>query len=250
MPSSSPSTYVTRHTRPEHPTRRLVCFPHAGGAASFFRPWARYVDPSVELLAVQYPGRENRFREALIPTMNPLASAIADELLTLPPLPTVFFGHSMGAAVAYETLLRLQQAGAAAHIARLCVSGRSPDGAAGPAVQTDEELVEAVRCLGGTHAAVFDDPDLRELLMPAIRNDYHLIDSYRRRTHAPLLHADVHALTGDRDPRVTPEEAAGWSAMTSGSFAVTVLEGDHFYLVPAAERVARLTMEPVEPLPV
>ncbi|MFI6107155.1 thioesterase II family protein [Streptomyces sp. NPDC051310] len=252
MPTPSPiaSPYLTRHTRPDRPARRLVCFPHAGGAASFYRPWARYADPSTELLAVQYPGRENRFREPLIPTMEPLVSAVADELLALPPLPTVFFGHSMGAAVAYETLLRLERAGAA-HVTRLCVSGRSPDGAADrPAVRTDDEVVEAVRSLGGTHAAVFDDPELRELLLPVIRNDYHLIDGYRRRTDAPPLRADVHALTGDRDPQVTPEEATGWKALTSGSFTLTVLEGDHFYLVPAAERVARTAMEPAQPLPV
>ncbi|MFJ6728074.1 thioesterase II family protein [Streptomyces sp. NPDC091281] len=250
MPLSSPSPYLTRHTRPQRPERRLVCFPHAGGAASFFRPWSRYAGPSVELVAAQYPGRENRFREALIPEMDSLASAIADELLALPPLPTVFFGHSMGAAVAYETLGRLQQAGGAVHITRLCVSGRSPDGAAAPALRTDEEVVEAVRSLGGTQAAVFDDPDLRELLLPVIRNDYHLIDAYRRRTDVPLLRADVHALTGDRDPQVSPDEAARWSAVTSGAFTLTVLEGDHFYLVPAVERVARIAMEPAQPLPV
>ncbi|WP_236242297.1 thioesterase II family protein [Streptomyces sp. CC228A] len=249
MPASSPSSCLTRHTRPDRPARRLVCFPHAGGAASFYRPWARYADPGTELLAVQYPGRENRFREPLVPTMDPLASAVAGELLSLPPLPTVFFGHSMGAAVAYETLLRLEGAGTT-HVTRLCVSGRSPDGAAGPAVRTDDEVVEAVRALGGTHAAVWDDPDMRELLLPVIRNDYRLIDGYRRPADAPLLLADVHALTGDRDPQVTPEEAAGWSAVTSGSFRLTVLEGDHFYLVPAAERVARAAMETAPPLPV
>ncbi|GAA1429179.1 alpha/beta fold hydrolase [Streptomyces thermospinosisporus] len=249
MPLPSPSPYLTCHTRPEHPERRLVCFPHAGGAASFFRPWSQYADPATELLAVQYPGRENRFREALIPTMDPLASAVTEALLALPPLPTVLFGHSMGAAVAYETLLRLQQAGAG-HFTRLCVSGKSPDGAAGRAVRTDEEVVEAVRSLGGTHAAVLDDPDLRELLLPAIRNDYRLIDGYRRRADAPLLRADVHALTGDRDPQVTPEQAARWGALASGSFTLTVLEGDHFYLVPAAERVARLAMEPAQSVPV
>jgi pyochelin biosynthetic protein PchC len=249
MSLSPPSPYLTRHTRPERPARRLVCFPHAGGAASFYRPWGQYVDPSVELLAVQYPGRENRFREPLVPAMDPLASAVAGELLTLPALPTVFFGHSMGAAVAYETLLRLAQAGAE-HVTRLCVSGRSPDGSGGPAVRTDDEVVAAVRSLGGTNAAVFSDPDLRELLLPAIRNDYHLIDGYRRRSDAPVLRAAVHALTGDRDPQVTPDEAAGWRAVTSGSFSLTVLRGDHFYLVPAAEEVARIAMEPARSLPV
>ncbi|MFD8674122.1 thioesterase II family protein [Streptomyces seoulensis] len=249
MPLSPPSPYLTRHTRPERPARRLVCFPHAGGVANFYRPWGQYVDPSVELLAVQYPGRENRFREPLVPAMDPLVSAIAGELLTLPSLPTVLFGHSMGAAVAYETLLRIEQAGAAHDVTRLCVSGRSPDGGPGPAVRTDDEVIAAVSSLGGTNAAVFDDPDLRELVLPAIRNDYRLINDYRRRPDAPVLRTAVHALTGDRDPQVTPDEAAGWRALTSGPFNLTVLRGDHFYLVPAAEEVARISMEPAQTLP-
>ncbi|MER7667591.1 thioesterase domain-containing protein [Kitasatospora sp. NPDC096128] len=95
--------------------------------------------------------------------------------------------------------------------------------------------------LGGTQAAVLDDPDLRELLLPIIRNDYRLIDRYRRSTDAPRLRADLLALTGDRDPQVTVEQARGWAATTDGAFSLHVLAGDHFYLVPAAAEVARLT---------
>ncbi|MCA1217780.1 thioesterase II family protein [Streptomyces sp. 8L] len=243
------SFYLTRHTRPERPARRLVCFPHAGGAASFYRGWRQYTDPAVELLAVQYPGRENRMREPLIPTMERLAPAVSEELLALPPLPTVLFGHSMGAAVAYESLLLMERAGST-DVTRLCVSGRGLDTAQDTAPRTDEDVIRAVTSLGGTNATVLDDPDLRELLLPIIRNDYHLIDAYRRADDAPLLRADLHALTGDRDPRVTPGEAEKWRTATSGSFALTVLPGDHFYLVPAAERTVRAALQTVGSLPV
>ncbi|WP_052868545.1 thioesterase II family protein [Streptomyces niger] len=243
------SSWLTRHTSPGRPHRRLICFPHAGGAASFYRGWQRYAGPESELLAVQYPGRENRLREPLVPAMEQLVAALTAELSALPPLPTVLFGHSMGAAVAYETLLRLERAGTT-HITRLCVSGRAPDDASRTTVRTDDEVVEAVTSLGGTNAAVFEDPDLRDLFLPIIRNDYRLIDTYRRDPDAPLLRADVHALTGSCDPRVTPEQALGWRATTAGSFALSVFEGDHFYLVPAAEQVARTVMAPATSLPV
>ncbi|EST38543.1 hypothetical protein N566_06845 [Streptomycetaceae bacterium MP113-05] len=236
-------SYLIRQTSPADPAVRLVCFPHAGGSASFFRSWSRHLPPTVELLSVQYPGRESRFSETLIPSMAPLSSAVAQQLLTLAPVRTVLFGHSMGAAVAYETLLRLEDAGAA-HFTRLCVSGRSLTGAPGKAVRTDEEVIEAVRSLGGTNGLVFDDPDLRDMLLPIIRNDYQLIDTYRRSEDAPILRAGIIAMTGDKDPQVAPREAEEWSTTTIGSFSLSVFDGDHFYLVSAAERVARLAVAP------
>ncbi|MER7318551.1 thioesterase II family protein [Streptomyces albidoflavus] len=108
----------------------------------------------------------------------------------------------------------------------------------------------AVLALGGTHATVFEDPELRELLLPIIANDYRLIDAYRSAAGTPLLRAAVHALTGADDPQVTPEEAGQWRAVTSGRFALTVLDGDHFYLVPEAERVARAALDPELHVPV
>ncbi|WP_371789608.1 thioesterase II family protein [Streptomyces albidoflavus] len=244
-----PTSALTRYTKPLAPTRRLVCFPHAGGAASFYRDWRRCAPPEVELIAVQYPGRENRVREPLVATMEELATALAEELLALPPLPTVFFGHSMGAAVAHETLLRVERSGAT-HVTRLCVSGRAPRRSPRTSARTDEEVVAAVLALGGTHATVFEDPELRELLLPIIANDYRLIDAYRPAAGTPLLRAAVHALTGADDPQITPEEAGQWRAVTSGRFALTVLDGDHFYLVPEAERVARAALDPELHVPV
>ncbi|MEU6370179.1 alpha/beta fold hydrolase [Streptomyces sp. NPDC046931] len=241
------SPYLVRHTPPGRPRRRLVCFPHAGGTANFYRSWSKHVDPTVEVLAVQYPGRENRWAEPLIPAMDPLASAVSEALSALPPLPTVLFGHSMGAAVAYEVLIRLERAGAP-HITRLCVSGRGPGSASRTALRTDDEVVEAVMSLGGTHAGFFDDPELRELFLPIVRNDYHLIDSYGRHADTPLLRTDVHALTGAQDPRVTPEEVNQWRTTTSGSFSLTVFDGDHFYLVPAAERVVSTVLAETPPV--
>jgi pyochelin biosynthesis protein PchC len=235
--------YLTSLHRPSSPAKRLICFPHAGGSASFFRPWPQHLDPSVEVLAVQYPGRENRLRDALIPDMSPLVAEITEQLLAAPPRETVLFGHSMGAAVAYETLLRLEAAGAG-HFTRLCVSGRSATEPARPPLSTDEELIAAVSKLGGTSTAVWEDPDLRELFLPIIRNDYHLIDTYERPPDSPLLRAEVIALTGDADPRVTPADADAWHRTTTGPTWSQVFPGDHFYLIEHASQVARLATSP------
>ncbi|MDJ0383711.1 alpha/beta fold hydrolase [Streptomyces sp. G-G2] len=234
--------YLVRYNSPAAPALRLVCFPHAGGGASFFRGWSRHLDPSVEVLAVQYPGRESRFTEPLVPTMAPLADGVSKELLAEPPVRTALFGHSMGAMVAYETLLRLEAEGAT-HVARLCASGRALDAPpVGASEITDSELIASVKALGGPNAQVWDDPDLCEILLPIIRNDYRLIDDYQRVPDAPLLRAEVLALSGDADPRITPDRAALWATATKGPFSSEVFEGAHFYLTAHAERVSRLAV--------
>ena len=93
------------------PRLRLVCFPHAGGTPAAFRGWADRLPPEVELLIACYPGRHNRFADPLWTRMEPLADEAAAALLRLPDVPTALFGHSMGAAVAYEAAVRLQAAG-------------------------------------------------------------------------------------------------------------------------------------------
>lgn len=239
-------SYLARHRSVAAPALRLVCFPHAGGGAAFFRDWPGHLDPSVEVVAVRYPGRESRIGEPLIPAMDVLSRQIAEELLAEAPVPTVLFGHSMGAAVAYESLLRIEAAGAG-HVTRLCVSGRllaapAPPPASPVPPRADRELLASVTALGGPHAEIWKHPELRELFLPIVRNDYHLLDNYRRREDAPLLRAGVMALTGDRDPRVAAPEAARWAAVTAGAFTSHVFEGDHFYLVPHAGQVARLAV--------
>jgi pyochelin biosynthetic protein PchC len=239
---SKKSTWLARYNSGTSAVRRIVCFPHAGGSASFFRPWLKHLPPAVELLAVQYPGRENRYAEPLVGTVAECAAESAKELLAEPVRETVLFGHSMGAAIAYETM-RLLEAEGAAHFIRLCVSGRRisefPDPAAA-VLRTDTQILSDMAELGGTQSEVLNEPDLREMLLHILRNDYLLIDRYRPPSDAAPIGADILALIGDSDPQVDEKQVKAWASVTTGAFEWCAFPGGHFYLTDHARRVVEL----------
>jgi len=213
--------------------RRVVAFPHAGGAASFYSTWAADVPPGVELAAVQYPGRADRLGEPALERMEALADEVAGSVLPLADRPFVLFGHSMGALVAYEVALRLQRRVGAA-LAGLVVSGERGPALLAPGDRhrwSDERLWDEVRRLNGTDARMLEDRDLAALVLPRLRADYRLIETYRPRL-AELLDCPVTSLVGDRDTEVTVEEAGAWRDATRSECRLHVFPGgDHFYLI-------------------
>ncbi|TMR01062.1 thioesterase [Actinomadura soli] len=210
---------------------RLFCLPHAGGSAVFYRPWAKEINPAVEVHAVQYPGRADRMADALIADAHQVARLVAGAMAPLADRPIALFGHSMGAVLAYEVARLLQERGIAP--VHLFASGARPPHDRGDdrvSEGDDDALVEEMLKLGGTDAEALRDPELRELVLPYVRNDFALIENYAHRAGARLA-VPVTAIIGDADPHVTEEQAAGWSDVTDGPFALTVLPGDHFYLM-------------------
>ncbi|MFD9071662.1 thioesterase II family protein [Streptomyces lasiicapitis] len=239
--SASPTARWLRRTQPR-PTARttLVCFPHAGGTASFFAPWAKLVPLDVELVAVQYPGRQDRLAERPLATMTELADATAEALRSgvRADRELVFFGHSMGAALAWETALRLE-AGPGTAPRHVFVSGRQGPSRQRPGtvhLLPEEELVDEIKQLGGTDPSLLDDPDVREMVLPAIRADYCLIETYRPDLSA-RLRCPIGVFTGDQDVEVAPEDVEAWREAGDGDFSALVLPGDHFYLAEHAERI-------------
>jgi pyochelin biosynthetic protein PchC len=233
--------WFRRHPAPHRPRLRLVCLPHAGGAASFFAPWRPLLPPDVELLAARYPGREDRIAEPYVTRMDDLADLVADAVTDAlePPgdLPLACFGHSMGAALAYEVTVRLEARGHGP--ARLFVSGReAPHRSPGGDLhrRDDTALVEEVRRLGGVGLAALDDPTLRDLVLTTLRADYTLIESYRPTRVTPVA-APVTAFAGTADPVCAVSDVRAWAHVTTGAFALRVLPGDHFFPVSVRAEV-------------
>lgn len=209
---------------------RLICFPHAGGSASYFHPLSARFSPEVDVVALQYPGRQDRRHEPCVTDIGELADLITAEITALDGGPTVFFGHSMGAVLAFEVLCRLEQRdGPGPHA--LIVSGRR-----GPSThrtetvskESDDALIREIKKLNGTSTLLGDD-DILRMALPSLRGDYQAIESYRcppdRGIRTPIV-----ALTGDIDPKTTVVETAAWSTHTEGDFRMKTFPGGHFFL--------------------
>jgi surfactin synthase thioesterase subunit len=210
---------------------RLVCFPHAGGSASYYHPLSERFSPAADVIALQYPGRQDRRQEACITSIDALADKIAEQLGRLSDVPTLFFGHSMGATLAFEVGCRLQDAGRNAP-ARVIVSGRNAPGIArNEKVHTfdDAGVIAEIRRLNGTDSTVLDDEEILRMSLPSIRGDYEAIETYSY-TPGRILKCPITALIGDSDLQTKIAEADAWRQYTKSSFRIKTFPGGHFYL--------------------
>ncbi|GAA4835268.1 thioesterase II family protein [Saccharopolyspora rosea] len=230
MASHDSSRWIRRFHPRADAEHRLVCFPHAGGSASFFHPLSAGMAPSIEVLAVQYPGRQDRRHEEVLDDITELADHLAEVLLDWTARPLTFFGHSMGATVAFEVARRLERRGVVP-VGLFASARRAPSCLRDEAVHrtSDEELIREIAALDGTPPALLSDEELLRLILPAVRGDYKAAETYRYQP-GPDVNCPITAVIGDTDPKVTPAEARAWARHTTGEFALRVLPGGHFYL--------------------
>ncbi|MFE9932329.1 thioesterase II family protein [Streptomyces sp. NPDC005533] len=229
--------------RGEHrtdPRVRLYCFHHAGGSASEFTRWHRYLPQDVDVCAVQLPGRGARVGERPHTRMRPLVEELAGQIGT--DLPTVFFGHSFGALVAFELARALVEAGGPAP-RHLFLSARPAPGLVTHEGSIhdlpEEEFLDVVeRRHGGVPAELREHPELRRMVLPYFRADYEVIETYRPEASGPLpVPATV---LGGTDDGIPLEQLEAWQEHLGGPFALRMFPGDHFYLRPRRTAVLNL----------
>jgi medium-chain acyl-[acyl-carrier-protein] hydrolase len=212
---------------------RLFCFPYAGGGATVFSTWWRGLPPEVEVVAVQPPGRESRLSEKPHHDLAELVAAMHRHLLPhLRELPFAFFGHSNGALMAFELVRSLRRAGDPLPL-HLFVSGRPAPHLVleDPPIHhlPHDEFVEELRRLKGTPEEILQNREILELLLPLLRADFSLGETYRFVPEAPLAFP-LSAYGGERDVEVPREQVEAWSEQAGAGFRVRIFPGDHFFV--------------------
>lgn len=240
MTASERSRWIRNfHPAPTGRTR-LVCFPHAGGSASYFFPLSKALAPEFDVYGVQYPGRQDRYSEPLVDNIDDMADEAFAALEPLAEAPMALFGHSMGAVLAFEVARRLESLAGRSPAVVFVSGSRAPSrygderGSTGP--QTDQDLVAVLHNLGGTDPRVLNDPDMLATFLPAFGNDYRALQRYHRGTEVGIT-APVVVMVATDDPKASLADARAWHEHTSGGGDMHTFSGGHFYLEKQPQKV-------------
>jgi len=235
--------YVWRARKPGS-RHRLICFPHAGAGATTYADWAPLLPPEIELVAVQLPGRQNRIAEEPFTDVAPLVGVVAQALRPVLGGSFSFFGHSCGAALAFELAKALRTKGLPGP-GRLFLSAQPAPGATG--VRHLHDLPEdAFRAemigLGGIDEEIARDEFVMDSLLPVLRADFRLWERHRT-AQDPPLDCPITVLAGDGDPRAPKETVDGWRHQTNAEFGTVFYPGGHFYFLDSPGDVIALIAE-------
>jgi medium-chain acyl-[acyl-carrier-protein] hydrolase len=218
---------------------RLVCFPYAGAGTSALRSWSQLLPSFVETRIIQLPGRGSLFREAPFTAIEPLVQWVVQRESAVLQPPFALFGHSLGALVAFEVARALRRMG---HTLPLCiiVSGRTAPQLPDPNEPVHALPLEALRArlksLGGTPPELLENEELMNLIIPTLRADFQVSETYRYTAEAPLK-CPIVALGGTEDDTTPVEALLMWREQTTSYFRHHLFRGGHFFIHTATQSV-------------
>jgi len=213
------------------PRIRLFAFPYAGGSAWMFRKWLPDLPADLDLVAVEYPGRGVRMREPLSGDLGALVDGVLGAIPPLLDRPFAFFGHSMGATVAFELTRRLRDLGRPLP-QRLLLSGRgAPQWPRGRGIHEMDEaaFLDRLDRLGGMPPEVRQNREVLDMFLPIVRSDLEAIETWRH-IDGPALPVPITVFGGRQDPESTPEAIDGWAYHSVVGVRRHLFDGGHFFL--------------------
>lgn len=234
------------------PQLRLICFAYAGGNARMYLPWQQELGPEIEICAVQLPGRGTRRDETPFTSLSELVPVLADILHPKDGVPYAFFGHSLGALIAFE-LARYFAGHGVRMPERLIVSAANAPARRnkprGLHTMDDDALIAELKAFNGTPPAVMKYRELLLMALPMIRADFAMSETYRYQA-GPLLDVPLTVFAGREDPLTSPAQIEAWAQETSAPCDVHWFGGDHFFINDEADAVLSLLRSLVQVLPV
>ncbi|MFE0043492.1 thioesterase II family protein [Streptomyces albireticuli] len=211
---------------------RLFCLPYAGGGAAVYHAWRDAAPGHIEVCAPELPGRGRRLGESPYSRLRPLVGALADAVADGLDRPFALFGHSMGGLLAFELTRTLRERGLPLP-AHLFVSAMAAPGTSRrrPDMHnaTDAEFHRELRFLNGTPRELLENDELMALMLPTLRADFSVLETYEHRPEPPLP-VPVGVFAGTADPSVPLATLQGWRDQTTAGSRLTLFPGDHFFL--------------------
>jgi medium-chain acyl-[acyl-carrier-protein] hydrolase len=231
---SRPNPWIAHGAADREPRFSLICFPAGGGSGAFFRPWASgAVHAGLRVRPVQLPGRERRLGETPFRHLEPLVEALHLHLTDELSPPYALFGHSMGALVAFALARALARDGGPLPEVLVVAGFPAPDRFRPREEPTylasDAKVVHRLQAFGGTPPAILENPELMALVLPTLRADFSVVETYLHRPATPLP-VPVVAYGGRGDPSVSPRDLAAWRDHTARPFRARLFPGGHFFL--------------------
>lgn len=244
--TSSANSWIQYWQRKPQAKIRLFCFPYAGGGASLYRNWSKDLPSQVEVCPVQLPGRENRLLEKPFSDMPSLIATLSSVLLPYLDMPYAFFGHSMGALISFELGCYLRRYEQISKPACLFVSGHRAPQIPDPDPPTHAlpvpEFIEELRRLDGTPEEVLQNDELLRLVLPLLRADFSLCETYLYNPEEPLQ-CPITAFGGLQDKSVPRESIISWREQTNGQFKARFFAGGHFFLEKEQDAVLKALIQ-------
>jgi surfactin synthase thioesterase subunit len=233
---ASSDGWVIRYRQNEEAPLRLFCFSYAGGGASVFRSWVDALPAGVEVCCIQLPGHESRLSEPAYTRLTPLVQTLADVIYPYLDRPFAFYGHSMGALVSFELARQLRRTHDK-HPIRLCLAAFRAPQLENPNIKIyhlPTEVFKVVLRADGIPEKVLQNEELMQAMLPIIRADYELCDTYIYREEPPLA-CPFSIFGGQEDVRISAADLEAWRIHSSAPSSLSLLPGSHLFLHSAQD---------------
>lgn len=221
---------------------RLFCFHHSGGSASAYYPWIDHLSPKIEMIAIQLPGRENRFTEPLSNNLKDIVTKLSDGFSIYKDKPFFVFGHSLGALISFEFIQSIHQLYSLYPRHMIISATKAPHlplRMKNMSKLDDKTIQEELRVYDGINEEILNNYELFSLFLPIIKSDFSIYENYNF-LESKLIPCDILAFSGDEDQTVTQEEILAWSAYTKGQFEHILFPGKHFFIKDNQKKILEI----------